>query len=392
MCNSCKTTTDNVSYNSETLPVLPYLNLGNGTELNEILKNIDYIIGTNYPFNFGQYSIPYLKDKYTINNMANFTFAVSKELDLLNTKTTSLTTTSNSLSTEINSLKTRVVALEKPQITDTALAGFSVNDTLKVVLQKLTNKVGTLLAPTQVPISILSSNTVQLTASGSLNHTIGASVKISSQSGNRLQVNNDGLYVPPVTTSSTNNQTLSINGYSLGISNGNFVNLPIPQLSLQGTVLGLTNSNSVDIGNIVTTNQTPLTVQDSSTIDFQTSGINGHTLTGSVKISSNTNNKLTNSNGLYVAPVDNAALLTEVATTSTQKSSFCGIVNTCPIPLTFNIVNTVGSSQIINYVDVNNVPKSVSVANNNSMQITDVKRITTQPLSNLRIDFMGFSN
>lgn len=90
---------------------------------------------------------------------------------------------------------------------------------------------------TNTPITVAASDSIEILTSGTDNHTLTPSLKISAISGNQASVVSDGLYVP------------------------------------QPTFL-----------------QDPLTTVDSTTIDFTTSGTSGHTLTGAVKISSDAGN------------------------------------------------------------------------------------------------------
>lgn len=94
------------------------------------------------------------------------------------------------------------------------------------------------------PLTVIDTSSINFTASGTDDHTLTGSVKISATSGNQISISSDGLYVPQVSVPS----------------------------------------------------QTPLTVVDTSTIDFSTSGTNSHTLTGSVLIpglvSSDTDNQV----------------------------------------------------------------------------------------------------
>lgn len=95
------------------------------------------------------------------------------------------------------------------------------------------------------PLTVIDTSSINFTASGTDDHTLTGSVKISATSGNQISISSDGLYVPQVSVPS----------------------------------------------------QTPLTVVDTSTIDFSTSGTNSHTLTGSViipgLISSDASNQVT---------------------------------------------------------------------------------------------------
>lgn len=391
MCESCNSTQDLFYYSEET-PNLPFLNLGNGTYLNTLLEKIDSIIGSEYPFDFSKYKMPYMKGKYTISTMKNFAESTSVELANLNIKITNSVTTSTASTAAITALDTRIGVLEIPGINDTSFAGFTTTSSLKVVLQKLSDRIAEISSPQiNTPLVVVSSNTVLLTSAGTLNHTIGASVKISGASGNILQAKSDGLFAAASTGSVTTPQTLSLSPLGvLSISGGNYVNLPVPVLNLSGTTLSIGGS-SVDIGNVANVAQTPLTVVDSSTIDFTASGTNNHTLTGVVKISPNANNQVVNANGLYVAPASTAAVLSEINLIPTYRTTFNDLVKASNIPLTFFILNTGGISATVNYLDVNNVSLIRTFLPTEGRLLQNVKQVITLPTSSLKIDFLGFS-
>jgi len=127
----------------------------------------------------------------------------------------------------------------------------------------------------ETSLNFTDSSTVDFTATGPFNHNITASVKISNSVANKLQVTN-GLFVPDMTT-----YILPGNNISFGSGNGSAAN---PYIISAG---GFT--------------QTPLSVNDSSSIHFNSSGSYGMTLTGNVKVSSLLGNALiANADGLYV--------------------------------------------------------------------------------------------
>ena len=391
MCENCNST-EKLFYYSEEHPNLPFLNLGNGAYFNDLIYKIDSVIGSEYPFKFSGYNMPYLKNKYTINTMKQFAESLSIETANLNNKVNTSVNTVNVNKTDVAALKLRVDALEIPAINDTAFAGFTTSSSLKEVLQKLSDRIAEIANPQINPSLVgVSSTTVLITTGGALNHTIGASVKVSGASGNNIQIKSDGLFVPTNNVSIPSPQTLSLNGGVLSISGGNYVNLPTPVLSLSGTTLSIGES-SVDIGNVANISQTPLTVQNSSTIIFTANGINNHTLTGAVKISTNANNQLTNANGLYVAPTSTATILSDINLVPTYRTLFNDLVKASNIPLTFFVMNTGGSSVTVNYLDVNNISVVRTLLSAESALLQNVKQIITLPTNSLKIDFLGFSN
>lgn len=115
-----------------------------------------------------------------------------------------------------------------------------------------------------IPISVLETFTAKMTATGPANHTLKTDVKVSDDNGNVIEIRPDGLFVPD------NNAT------------------------------------------------TPLVANDSSTIDFTTSGTEGHTLTGVVKFSTTSGN-ITTSNGTGVyTPLQTLQVVTDAGHTSTR--------------------------------------------------------------------------
>lgn len=149
------------------------------------------------------------------------------------------------------------------------------------------------------------SNTIDFTTSGTANHNLTASVKVSGQANNILETRADGLYVP-----------------------------------------------------VYTFNQEQLVANDSSTIDFTVSGVLNHTLTASVKLSSDSNNALeSRANGLYVSNAGAQTPITAVSS-STILLEATG-TNNHTITASLNVSAVAGNSVTIQddglYVSVSGV-------------------------------------
>lgn len=186
-------------------------------------------------------------------------------------------------------------------------------------------------------------NTVSLNGDGTSSSYLNASVKISSYVGNKIVVKQDGLYVASVDGVS---QTLSYDPdtriLSLG-PDGNSVTLSAPPASQTLSFNSSTYDLTISDGNTVSLvalhdvfTETPLSVTDTNTIDFSTSGTANHTLTGSVRVDNTTTNLITvSSNGLRVAPVTptntpltaNSSTTIAFATSGVDNHTLTGSVN-----------------------------------------------------------------
>lgn len=137
----------------------------------------------------------------------------------------------------------------------------------------------------QTPLTVNDTSTIDLTASGINNTTLTANVKVSTNPSNKIQLAVDGLLVQDMTT-----------------------------YILQGSGVSLTGAGTATnpyIINATAGSQVPLSVNDSSSLHFISSGTNGMNLTGNVKISAQGANALTlNADGLYV-PQANAGGYTD---------------------------------------------------------------------------------
>lgn len=144
-------------------------------------------------------------------------------------------------------------------------------------------------AAAETPLTANDSATVDFTTSGPASHTLTASVKISSLPGNSIVAAADGIY--------------AINTCDAIFNFDTATDLTVPPtaevvyMRLDGTC-GRAPLPAAPP-------ETPFSAIDSQTIDFTTSGVNGHTLTGSVVLSPNAGNTLTAlPNGLFVPTFD----------------------------------------------------------------------------------------
>ena len=155
----------------------------------------------------------------------------------------------------------------------------------------------------ETPITIIDSQTIDLTSSGPMGHTLTAVVKVSGDPGNTIEIRAGGLYVE------ARPQTPFVANDSSTID---FTNSGPDGHTLTGVV-----RVSADAGNTVVVRpdglyvpppasivETPLTVLDTTTVDLTSTGPNGHQISAVVKVSTAANNRLgINPDGLYVPPV-----------------------------------------------------------------------------------------
>lgn len=151
--------------NNNELSQLTNLGLTNGATLQQFAEAVDAQMGQ---LNVPDWNLPFLRNapnSYTINNLEQFGEAVDTEL------------------------------------------------------QDLQDQIDALAASAAVPITPVDSATVNITANGTLNHTVRADVVFSAIADNQAEAQPDGVYVAP--------QTLSVNvaNKTLSISDGNTVSL-----------------------------------------------------------------------------------------------------------------------------------------------------------------------
>ena len=148
-------------------------------------------------------------------------------------------------------------------------------------------------------IGATNTSTVNMFSTG---NSLSSNIRISNAAGNQVVANLDGIFVGdtiiPPETSITANTTSSISLGASGFNNHNlFANIRLS--SLADNVI-LLQQDGIYVAPTLAASQTPITVNDSATIDFFASGIDNHTLTGDVRISSTLgNNTVANLDGLY---------------------------------------------------------------------------------------------
>ena len=172
------------------------------------------------------------------------------------------------------------------------------------------------------PITIGASDSIEILASGINSHTLTPSIKVSEVNGNQLVVYPDGVYVPtqtllqdPITANNSNSIAFTVTGTNLH--------------TLTGSVrVSADEGNSLEVrsnGVFVPTSsfsQASLVATDSSTIDFTTSGAAGHNLTGSVRISTDSGNGLeARANGLFAVQTSGVSGTTNYVAKFTSSSA-----------------------------------------------------------------------
>jgi hypothetical protein len=246
-CEPCKApiSTSCLYYNLENQESSHLLALGveNGTPLNTVLEQLTKKVNLVATPNYTTFTIPYLKGKTTVTNIKQFSEAVSLELGNLNSITAANTACCTENREAVASMSLDVNAIKFPKIQDSSIAGFTINSTINVVLQKLSNQIATLngAAVVSPPITANETSSIKINKSGTLGHTISAIVKRSGAIGNQLQLNADGLYVPPY-NAANQTQTLGGNGNTVTLTSGGSYTVPIPSLTLTGTTIGIAGS------------------------------------------------------------------------------------------------------------------------------------------------------
>ena len=146
----------------------------------------------------------------------------------------------------------------------------------------------------EIENTVTDTATINFATSGTLQRNITGSVNVSAASGNQLSVNGDGLFVPP--TTETPNTALDTN--SIDVSATGTLGRAISAALRVSANAG--NAIVVDGTGVFVPAETPNTYTDSTTIDFSGSGTANRTLTGSVKLSSTAGNAITaNGTGIY---------------------------------------------------------------------------------------------
>lgn len=413
---------------SDSPSLLTCINANNGDSLASILEALDAKVCEASP-NVNSYSLPCLRNKYSITTLKQFAESVDTELCYL---ASYISDTKNELEDEIDALSGVVTSIYTPGISNCGSLGILPSDTILNVLQKYADKLCLILSTccSEDSPSIVATNSqsISFVTTGTKNHNITASAIISPDAGNLLTLHSNGLYCTVTVPNYT--QVLSFNSGTnvLTLSNGGgsvTLNTPSAQtLSFNCTtkILSISGGNTVDLTCIAGASlvETALIANDTSTIDFTTSGTSGHILTGSVKISPDAGNVISaHANGIYASAssdmlvklnsadptagyledkitgkvnslitvtttsnnashktevegvLDVSALLTAISSNNTLLTALCNIVKSC-ICLTFVLKNTIGNgtAYTYNYVDCNgSTHTGVSLADGATIQI-----------------------
>ena len=173
----------------------------------------------------------------------------------------------------------------------------------------------------ETPLAVVDTLTVDLTSSGTLGHTVQADVRVSTNIANQIQILPDGLYVAPDApeTGVIVVDTQSVNLTSSGV-NGHTIQADVNISAVAGNQVTL-NPDGLYVAGFV---ETPLTVVDTTTVNLTSSGVSGHTVQADVIISPNVGNQLSNpGNGLFVPAVVQTPLT--VVDTTTVNLTNCGV-------------------------------------------------------------------
>lgn len=194
-------------------------------------------------------------------------------------------------------------------------------------------------------ITVVDTQSINFSASGTKNHTITGDVKISATVGNAASILSDGIYVADASTSETPVTVIDSNSIDFTASGTNNHTITA-DIILDPSLLNIaqiTGSGLLVSSALV---QDPITPVDSPSIDLTVTGGTGHTLRGDINISATSNNAaVILSDGLYVPDSFASAsawLLTGNASTN-PATDFLGTTDN--IALNFR-VNNIASGKI----------------------------------------------
>lgn len=151
-------------------------------------------------------------------------------------------------------------------------------------------------------ITVVDTPSINFTASGTKGHTLTGDVKISSTANNAASILSDGIYVNPASITETAlvaNDSTSINFIQSGVNGhtvtANVILNPSGTNLIQSTGSGLLVNSSLI--------QDPITPINTNSINLTISGTNSHTIKADAIVSPTINNQLQIlADGLYVNP------------------------------------------------------------------------------------------
>lgn len=227
----------------------------------------------------------------------------------------------------------------------------------------LVTKPDGLWAPTftQTALTANDSSSIHFTTSGTSNMIVTAAVKVSTAAGNKVQIDGSGLLVNDMTT-----------------------------YIVQGSNITLTGSGTAGSPYVISAggfSQTPLSVSDSSSFHFVSSGTNGMNLTGNVKVSTAVSNAIiVNSDGIYVPQAttggytDAQARLAISAIAPVLYNDITGVIS-----LAQATISTSGYLANGDFVTFNNkIATGASIGSGSSLTVYAGQNLTTLNFNGLR--------
>lgn len=232
-----------------------------------------------------------------------------------------------------------------------ALADFESNGAVTLDVTQVVGADCQLYTIPETQFTVTDTNSIDLTTSGSYGHNLVASVKISSEAGNILIVNSDGLYVPATEVPATACEQLA------------------DQPTGSPVVLGTTAVLGTDCEFHVVP-ETVLVANDSSTIDFTQSGSFGHTFTGEVIISELPGNQITiETDGIFVPTPTEVDVCDTLAALPTVGSITPGVTALIGKDCNAYTIPAVPGQTPITPVDTDCINLTVSGTDNHTLQV-----------------------
>lgn len=187
-------------------------------------------------------------------------------------------------------------------------------------------------------LSAVDTQSINFTTSGVKSHTITGDVKISANVGNALSIMADGLFVNPTYVSETPLTAIdstSIDFTTSGVSNHTITG----SIKLDPSLLNIAQitANGLLVSSALI--QDPITPVDSGSVDLTVTGTSGHTLRADVVISSTAGNGLVLlPDGLYSA--SSVGNYWGLSGNSVLSTNFIGTTNSQPLNFRVNNVKS----------------------------------------------------
>lgn len=291
--------------------LLTTLDLSNGVNLEQFMESVDEKLNQTVAFNYSAYQMDCLKKRYTVLNISNFIDAMDGESCRLDSAFQLIQDNTKDIAT----LNGNILDILNPKLVNNCNIPFTANTPLAPAIQAFVthycNFVNTLVIPESPSIVGLNNSTIAWSLAGVKNHNLTASVKVSTDADNAIEIHTDGLYAALPSTPASY-QTLNWDAMSstLSISNGNsqIINFPGAQVlsNPSGSILSLSGGGgSIDIATMISLSFTETVLAVSSinaALSIGQSGTSQHTLALGLVLDSTTagNIGVINSYGLYI--------------------------------------------------------------------------------------------